>query len=158
MLDRILARLTRRDPDFIIGGAEQPYLKRWWLIPRNRVFNIYLHNMLRDDDDRALHDHPWWNVSIILRGGYDEHMPKFPREWPWNRDLAVQARRAGQIVLRRANAVHRLTLPTGNAESWSLFITGPVVRHWGFWCPNGWRFWREFVDGRDAGAVGRGCE
>src|SRR5690606_32105599 len=34
---------TRRGPDVIIGGAHDPYLKRWWVIPRNRFFNIYLH-------------------------------------------------------------------------------------------------------------------
>jgi hypothetical protein len=60
-------------PDFIIGGTENPYLLRWWVIPRNRWFNIYPHHMLRDDDPRALHDHPWWNVSIVLKGGYMEH-------------------------------------------------------------------------------------
>lgn len=156
MIARILSAF-RRPPDFLIGGPASPYIRRWWVIPRNRWFNIYLHNMLRDDDDRALHDHPWPNVSIILSGGYDEHMPRFPREWPWNRDLTTKWRGPGRIVLRRARAVHRLTL-RDNKPSWSLFITGPVIRHWGFWCPNGWRFWREFVDQRDAGAVGKGCE
>lgn len=42
-----------RNPDFIIGGAD-PYMLRWWVIPRNKVFNIYLHRFLRSDDDRAL--------------------------------------------------------------------------------------------------------
>ena len=61
-----------RAPDFIIGGAEDAYMLRWWVIPRNRWFNIYLHKILRDDDPRALHDHPWWNISIVLKGGYLE--------------------------------------------------------------------------------------
>jgi hypothetical protein len=43
-----------RAPDFIIGGAERPYMLRWFLLPRNEVFNIYYHRILRDDDDRAL--------------------------------------------------------------------------------------------------------
>jgi hypothetical protein len=59
-----------RDPDFVIGRAGRPYLRRWWVIPRNRWFNIYLQEILQDDDDRALHDHPWVNCSIILRGSY----------------------------------------------------------------------------------------
>ena len=41
-----------REPDFIIGGAERPYIRRWWIIPRNKLFNIYLHQVLRDDDER----------------------------------------------------------------------------------------------------------
>jgi hypothetical protein len=50
---------VKRRPDFIIGGADNPYLLRWWIIPRNRWCNVYLHKILRDDDPRALHDHPW---------------------------------------------------------------------------------------------------
>lgn len=68
----LIARAQRRLPDFVIGGHANPYLLRWWLIPRNRVFNIYLHKFLRDDDDRALHDHPWFWCSIMLRGEYVE--------------------------------------------------------------------------------------
>ncbi len=62
-----------RPPDFIIGGKNDPYVRRWWIIPRNRFFNIYLHQFLHSDDDRALHDHPWVNFSYLLRGGYLEH-------------------------------------------------------------------------------------
>lgn len=71
--ERIIARVTRRAPDFVIGSAEDPYLLRWWIIPRNKVFNIYLHRFMRSDEDRALHDHPWSNLSILLRGCYAEH-------------------------------------------------------------------------------------
>jgi hypothetical protein len=66
--DWLIARAQRRSPDFVIGGDERPYLLRWWVIPRNKVFNVYLHLFLRSDDDRALHDHPWANASMLLRG------------------------------------------------------------------------------------------
>ena len=140
--------MSTRTPDFIIGGADNPYLLRWWLIPRNRWFNIYLHNMLRDDDPRALHDHPWWNVSIILRGGYWEHRLNQKPVW----------RGPGRVVFRRATAAHRLTLAPGSGPSWSLFITGPKVREWGFLCPKGWRHHEEYGAIEDTGAIGRGCE
>jgi hypothetical protein len=39
-----------RPPDFIIGGAARPYIQRWWLVPRNRWFNIYLHRIMRDGE------------------------------------------------------------------------------------------------------------
>lgn len=150
----MIARIRRffhRPPDFVIGGREHPYLRRWWVIPRGGRFNIYLHQVLRDDDDRALHDHPWWNVSILLRGGYVEVMPN-----------ATKHRRAGHVVFRRAEAAHRLVLhrdASGRSiPCWSLFLTGPVVRQWGFLCPKGWRHWRDFVDTRDRGSVGRGCD
>ena len=30
---------------------------------------------MRDDEDRALHDHPWHNVSLLLVGQYIEVTP-----------------------------------------------------------------------------------
>lgn len=132
-----------RKPDFIIGREDDPYMRRWWVIPRNPFFNIYLHQILRSDDDRALHDHPWWNISVILKGFYFEHTP-----------AGVKLRKARSVTLRRAGAAHRLEV---FEPCWSLFITGPIIRKWGFHCPRGWVYWRDFVDDRDTGKVGRGC-
>ena len=36
-------------------------------------FNIYIHNILRSDEDAHFHDHPWGFFSFILnctKGGY----------------------------------------------------------------------------------------
>lgn len=87
--NRLIAISERRSPDFLIGGSEKPYLRRWFLIPRNRFCNIYLHNIRRSDDDRALHDHPWINLSILLRGCYIEVTPR-----------GDKLRWAGDIVFR----------------------------------------------------------
>lgn len=68
-------------------------------------------------------------------------------------------RPAGTLILRKPTQPHRVVIPGGpQAPVWSLFVTGPRVREWGFWCPRGWRHWRQFTDARDAGKVGRGCE
>lgn len=142
---------SRRPPDFTIGSAARPYLHRWWLIPRNRFFNVYLHHILRSDDDRALHDHPWVNLSIILRGCYVEHT--VAAGGVHRRRL----RRAGALKLRGPRAAHRLEIHSPGG-CWTLFVTGPRVRDWGFHCPQGWRPWQEFTDPRDSGAIGRGCE
>lgn len=158
----ILQWAQGRQPDFVIGGHESPYLRRWWLIPRNRFFNIYVHQFLRSDDDRALHDHPWlFNCSILLDGQYREHTPK-----------GAFDRRAGDWKFRWGGAPHRVELfhagmAIGNRTPfsigrpfpcWTLFITGPVVREWGFHCDRGWVHWKQFTDSRDKGAIGRGCE
>lgn len=131
-----------RKPDFLIGDN---YMHRWWLIPRNRYFNIYLHKIMHNDDDRALHDHPWWSISILLKGRLREV-------------LANRSRYPMRFVplLRTAKLAHRLEVVEGPA--WTLFITGPVIRDWGFHCPKGWRHWKDFVDQRDAGKTGKGCE
>jgi hypothetical protein len=130
-----------RKPDFVIGDN---YMHRWWLVPRNKFLNIYLHKIMHDDDDSALHDHPWWSVSLLLKGKLlevhknGERIPK--RFVP---------------LIRSAKFAHMLKILNGPA--WTLFITGPVIRPWGFHCPKGWVLWSEFVDQKDKGKTGVGC-
>lgn len=142
----------RRWPDVVIGGADRPYLRRWWLIPRNPIFNIYLHQFLRSDDDRALHDHPWVNCSILLKGRYVEHTIA-----AGGIERRVE-RRAGAVKFRLPWAAHRVEIAEGET-CWTLFITGPRLREWGFHCPAGWVHWRQFTDpATDGATVGRGCD
>lgn len=133
-----------RKPDFIIGGPSRPYMFRWYLLPRNPWFNVYLHCILRDDDDRALHDHPWQSVSIVLSGSYCEV-----------RDTRWRVYGPGSVIYRRAETSHRLEVVRGPV--WTLFVTGARVRNWGFHCPRGWVPWQKFVEPTDIGNVGRGC-
>lgn len=131
-----------REPDFIIGDN---YLRRWWVIPRNEQFNVYLHDIRKDDDDRAMHDHPWANTSYLLAGRYIEHTPE-----------GSFLRVAGDVIERRADALHRLEMVPGHSAI-SLFMTGPKVREWGFQCAQGWVHWKDFVATHDTGQIGRGC-
>jgi hypothetical protein len=141
-----------RPPDFIIGTDDDPYLHRWRLFPKNGLFNVYLHHFLRSDDDRALHDHPYANVSFILKGSYLEHMDKGAT--PYIRRYRGQF----AIVFRRAATPHRVEL-IGDSKPWTLFLSGPRVREWGFHCLQGWVPWQKFVEVRPGGnAVGKGCE
>lgn len=154
--------LARPDPDFVIG---EDYLRRWFITPwsryergsqpanwfealKRKLPNIYLHNFRHSDDDRALHDHPWWNVSILISGSYFEHTIAAG---------GVNSRiryESGDIKFRTPSSAHRVEIVV---PCWTIFITGPSVREWGFHCPQGWRHWREFVSARDAGKIGRGC-
>lgn len=134
-----------RKPDITIGDN---YLERWFVIPRNKYFNIYLHKFSGSDDDRALHDHPWWSVSFLLKGSLSEVF----KTKLGNIDIRHPKRFIP--ILRAATAAHRLVLISPVA--WTLFITGPKIRSWGFHCPNGWVHWRLFTteDGRN---IERGC-
>jgi hypothetical protein len=156
-----LRRLFSGEPHQIIGGPENPYMLRWYVIPRNPVLNVYVHKFLRSDDDRALHDHPWWFVSLILRGRYDEVT-----------EMGVKRRQAGSVAYRPAEWRHRVRLVTetscqscegtgtgygavpdgrwmetdcgvcdgagevahGELSCWTLIVTGRRARPWGFWC------------------------
>lgn len=139
--------------DFAVGPDQNdPYMLRWYLLPRNKWFNIYLHKFLHSDYDGAKHDHPYHNMSVLLRGSYLEHIG----------DFNVKQRNAGYIVLRRAATPHRieLLLDSRTCETrpvWTLFITGPRIREWGFHCPQGWRPWH-MIAGSNYGQAIRGCE
>lgn len=151
---KLIAHYASRQVDVTIGMAEDgvPYMRRWFVIPRNRVLNIYLHCFQRSDDDRALHDHPWlFNASVMLRGGYVEHTIAAG---------GVNHRRwleAGSWRFRWGPAPHRVELIGAEPKVWTLFITGPVVRRWGFHCPDRWVHWTQFTHPDDSGKIGRGC-
>lgn len=107
-------------------GAE-PYLVRWRLV-QTPWFAVYLHHILRSDDDRALHDHPWAFLSLILWGGYFEFTPAGCR---W--------RGAGSLVFHKAEDLHRLEL---DRPAWTLVFCGRRRREWGFRFADGWRSWQ----------------
>ena len=164
---RLMAIAQRRAPDFVIGDPEDPYLRRWWVIPRNPIFNVYLHEIRKSDDDRALHDHPWPNMSWLLKGQYLEILPQSQLAQPCadfvtddngqRRFLCGHLRCEGFVIFRHAKTAHRLEVLPGGA-CWTLFITGPVLRSWGFRCAQGWRHWREFTAPNQKGQIGRGCD
>lgn len=138
--------MCSRNPDLIIG---ENYLHRWWVIPRNPLQNVYLHRFYRSDEDRALHDHPFASTSVILEGGYYEHT-----------EDEIFIRNAGDIVKREAEAAHRVELFAVEGKAvpcTSLFFTGPVVRDWGFHCPQGWVHHDDFNDPEHPGRPGKGC-
>ena len=133
-----LRKWFRLEPHMIVGGSDNPYLLRWYVIPRNPVLNVYLHKFLRSDDDQALHDHPWWFVSLILKGRYAEISEK-----------PLKIRTAGSLAFRRSSHRHRVellcppatmaeiaqaTAPRDLVPCWTVIVTGRKVREWGFWC------------------------
>ena len=154
----IIGWAQRRRPDFVIGGIDNPYLLRWWLLPRNPLFNVYVHRFLRSDDDRALHDHPWFfNCSILLDGRYIEWVPS-----KTGNPLVPEPKfRTPGAYFRWGRAPHRIQLyadDRGEKPVWTIFITGPRVRAWGFYCLKGWVHWRDFTSPTDKGVAGRGCD
>lgn len=168
--DRCYGIICNRPADFLIGGHDEPYLARWLITPWSGLYRdisepdktlwqklvsrlpgVYLHEFYHSDDDRALHDHPWVNVSLVLDGQYHEHTIRAG-------GINVRhLRRAGSMVFRRASAAHRVELVDGKPCR-SLFFFGFRLRNWGFHCAErGWVPWAEFVSPYDRGAVGKGC-
>lgn len=126
-------KIELREPDFVIRREGWNLIRRWYLKRRKeKGLNVYLHHMLQGDPDRDLHDHHSWNISIVLSGMYYEHLEKG----------VIKVRRAGSIIFRRADLLHRITLPVDNTgfpiPCWTIFVLGPWFRNWGFKTEHGW--------------------
>jgi len=132
-----------RAPDVSIMPDGHPYLYRWHLKPRDRTGatgNLYFHIQVADDPERPHHDHPWENMSVILAGGYRESvlMGSFRSSaGEFTPMIDEITRLPGDVIFRKASDAHHLRLLPGELYSMSQFATGPKVREWGFWCPDG---------------------
>ena len=143
-------------PHFTIGQPGRPQLLRWFILPRNHICNLYLHKFLLDDEDRAVHDHPWNYWSWLIRGSYSEiTMPAGAIS------TCQTVRRTWSVAAYPATHRHRVMLHKRedgtSIPCWTIVLTGPVIRTWGFWCPRGFVPWRDFLDHTNYGNVGRGC-
>lgn len=101
-----------------LGKAECPYIVRYCL--DFGLFSIRLHHWLSSDDQRNFHDHPWWFFTIVLKGSYTDISPN-----------KSERMTVGKFAFRRA--LHRHTVKVDKGGCWTLLITGPEKRIWGFW-------------------------
>lgn len=148
IVDAIIARAQRTPYTHLAG-----YMSRWWLFRLGQrgggesgpypFIGARVHHILRSDNDRHFHDHPWPFVTIILRGGYFEQRPVLDAA---GRVVRVVERwhGPGSVLFRRAQDWHKLRLPEG-ATAWTLFVTGPHRQGWGFNVDGRKVPWREYV-------------
>src|SRR5580765_1177386 len=101
-----------------LGLPDCPYVVRWRL--ETPAGSARVHHWLKPDDDRAFHDHPWWFLTVVLRGGYTDRTP-----------AGDDHLRAGSVRFRHARYQH--TVFPGPQGAWTLLVTGRPVRAWGFW-------------------------
>jgi len=135
------------------------YMARYWLFNpyplhdggRNRRWqfpiSIRIHHILRPDQDRHMHDHPWNARTIILRGWYAEDRqyrgeplpPGIPEP-----DAIEHLRRTGDTARLEFGEYHRITkLPHGGV--WTIFITGKYRGTWGFLVDGQKIQWRKYL-------------
>lgn len=116
-------------------APDGPLLIRWILV-RFPGYGIYLHKLCRSDYDRALHDHPWPFVSIVLKNGYHEVHDQTVDE-----QLITVWHAPGSVLFRPAEWRHRVVIRPGK-PAWTLILVGRRCRRWGFHLPTGWCWWR----------------
>jgi hypothetical protein len=157
LYDRAMRIMCSRPADVNIGRDENgnPYMRRWHAIPRNRVFNVYLHGYLHDDDC-ILHSHPWWSVSLCIMGYLREFYTDAASGANMSECHKVRLIKKGDVVWRSADMFHRLEVGSPG-QTVTIFITGPKLKTWYFACKRGLIDWRNFVSSRDKGEVGAGC-
>lgn len=87
--------------------------------------SIRLHHWFHSDDARYFHDHPWWFLTLILAGGYTDANPA-------GNDRMTPG------TIRYRPALHSHTVKVDPGGCWSILITGPKTRRWGFWVGKKW--------------------
>ncbi len=139
-------------------GAEM-YMGRWWLFnPYSRKshkpalwwcpWSFRVHHIMRPDEDRDLHDHPWNARTIILLGWYTEQR-LLRADDPALHQLVVSAaeqgmppnaafhatehidRRAGDTARLMHGEYHRIDQVSPGGV-YTLFITSKWRGDWGF--------------------------
>jgi hypothetical protein len=122
-------------------NAGENYLVRLRLI-QTPWFGVYLHRVLEPDYDFSPHDHPWNFGSLILRGGYTEHIwnnPSYHDEkyferrwlrWSWHKMRMGQAHKIVGVM----------------PGTISLIFVGKRHETWGFYTPEGWIDWKVYKE------------
>lgn len=157
-----LINKAKKTPYFHLEG----YMNRWWLVPyayegsqteigcgivswykrpiarilQKLGIAIRIHEILRSDEDRDPHDHPWWYVSLVLKGEYYEYRYTTSRKV-----ISVKRRGTGSVVFRKATSLHYLQLPKEGAACTTLFITGRKSNSWGFLTRKGKVGYRDYL-------------
>ena len=151
---RLVARLIRRaqrTPYAHIMSADgtEVYMRRWWLFnpyPHGTdgdgrrwpwLPSVRIHHILRADQDRHHHDHPWNARTIILQGYYIEE-----------RGSQMITRIPGDSARLKFGEYHRIDhVPQGGV--YTLFISGKKRGTWGFLVDGVEVPWREYAKAGD---------
>ncbi len=133
------------------------YMRRWWIVPykhecrfsfRKHPFGwllqkfdiaIRIHEILKSDEANALHCHPWWYITVILKGGYKEVTPIYKKDASYC-DYKSTYYGSGSILIRSSKSRHRLEIVDNNIGNvhaipvtTTLFITFKKQKSWGFY-------------------------
>jgi hypothetical protein len=133
----LIAR-AKRTPYLHIMSADgaEMYMGRWWLFnPYSREthkpalwwfpWSFRIHHIMRPDEDRDLHDHPWNARTIILRGFYKEQ-----RRHSGHGDIDYW-REPGDTARLKHGEYHRIDEVSPGGVI-TLFITSKWRGDWGF--------------------------
>ena len=119
------------------------YLRRLRII-QTPWFGVYLHWIYLPDRDRDPHDHPWPFTSVILRGGYTEEVMEPWSANPYKWHPTAKTHKTFSAHVMHMWQVHRIRSLQPNTIT--LIFVGPRRRTWGFWTPEGFVPWTEYIN------------
>jgi hypothetical protein len=131
-----------------VDGSEI-YMGRWWLFnpyPASGeakrfgwgwLPSVRIHHIMREDDDRHLHDHPWNARTILLEGWYTEQRQHLVLKYNRTRTKGY----TGRLLF---GEYHRITA-VPEVGVWTLFITWKQRGTWGFDVDGVKVPWREYL-------------
>jgi hypothetical protein len=136
IIQLLISWVERRSKTILITGTAGPddvYLVRYPVL-KTSWMNIYIHRFLRSDRD-DLHDHPWHFLTYLVSGAY--------KEWKYNPktgqdEITFRTENHKRLVFRKAKDQHRvevfedLKIEDKEKAPLTLFISGPIIRDWGF--------------------------
>lgn len=148
-----LIQRAQRTPYTHIMSADGTdcYMGRWWLFnpypasgaPKRKGWgwlpSVRIHHIMREDQDRDLHDHPWNARTIVLRGFYIEQVP-----WASQGGLQVRVKEAGDTGRLLFGEYHRICNVSPGGV-WTLFITWQQRGEWGFMVDGAKVPWRTYL-------------
>lgn len=122
---------AKKTPYINIAKGDDVYMERYWLFNPLDVetkcikyswipFSIRIHKILKEDQDRHMHDHPWDCRTFILKGQYLEE-----------RVDGVYARREGTTATIAFDDYHKILHVYGDCV-YTMFVTGKYKGVWGF--------------------------
>lgn len=139
------------------SGSDAARRRSWW---REMLPSVRLHHIMRADQDRHLHDHPWNARTIILKGWYEEEryvdesaeggakrelLARQPNGHRWGADATRRSLRiAGYTGRLLFGQYHRITQVPRDGV-WTLFITWRKRGSWGFDVDGHKVPWREYL-------------
>ena len=125
----VIALIGYLIPALILDG----YMWRWHLIPRNRLFNIYLHVFIGDDDS-TFHDHPFRSWSLCLWGRMTEYtrVEVFDGLTGAYKHAATESTEIGAGTFARRGLDTRHFIKLRSKFAVTIFCTGPLQND-GLW-------------------------
>lgn len=137
----------------IVSKEGVVHFRRYRLL-RTPWFNIYIHNILKSDEDSDPHDHPWGFIAFMFWGSYlEEWLGAYEDYRYWaGAELRQDIRSFGSVYYHPAKDFHKITLKSPSV--WTLvFASGRKRPGWGYQTRHGWINFRDYRQLKNEGKL-----